>query len=109
VGLLAELYRYSALAYVGGSFKKRVHNVLEPAAYGNAIVVGPFIQNSFEATEMDRLQQGLKSVTSPQEAQEALLKRISNESFLKSEGQTAHNYLLARRGSAKRYGFTLGS
>ncbi|MBM4318142.1 MAG: hypothetical protein FJ116_11780 [Deltaproteobacteria bacterium] len=103
VGLLAELYRYSSLAFVGGSFKAKVHNVLEPAAYGNAIIVGPYIQNSFEATEMARLHQGLKSVTSPEEAQEEILKRINDTSFLKREGEAAHQYLTARRGSAHQY------
>jgi 3-deoxy-D-manno-octulosonic-acid transferase len=103
VGLLAELYRYSSLAFVGGSFKSKVHNVLEPAAYSNAIVVGPYIQNSFEATEMNRLHLGLRSVSSPQEAQEAILKRISDVSFLRSEGDKAHQYLLDRRGAAVKY------
>jgi 3-deoxy-D-manno-octulosonic-acid transferase len=103
VGLLAELYRYSSLAFVGGSFKSRVHNVLEPAAYSNAIIVGPYIQNSFEATEMNQLHLGLQSVTSSEEAQEAILKRISDVSFVKSEGKAAYQYLLDRRGAAVKY------
>lgn len=104
VGLLAELYRYSSLAFVGGSFKQKVHNVLEPAAYSNAIVVGPFIQNSFEATEMNRLQLGLKSAKTSQETSETILKRISDVSFLKSEGEAAYKYLLDRRGASEKYG-----
>jgi 3-deoxy-D-manno-octulosonic-acid transferase len=103
VGLLAELYRYSSLAFVGGSFKSRVHNVLEPAAYSNAIIVGPYIQNSFEATEMNRLHLGLQSVSTPQDAVEAVLKRISDAAFLKSEGEQAYQYLLDRRGAAVKY------
>lgn len=103
VGLLAELYRYSNLAFVGGSFKAKVHNVLEPAAYSNAIIVGPYIQNSFEATEMNRLHLGLRSVSTSQEAQIEILKRISDVSFLKSEGEAAYQYLLDRRGSAVKY------
>jgi len=103
VGLLAELYRYSSLAFVGGSFKARVHNVLEPAAYSNAIVVGPHIQNSFEATEMARLKKGLESVSSSKEALDSILKRVSDVSFLKSEGEAAYKYLLNRCGSAAKY------
>ncbi|NDG28320.1 MAG: hypothetical protein EB120_14230, partial [Proteobacteria bacterium] len=82
VGFLAELYSIATVVLVGGSFKQKVHNVLEPAAYSNAIVVGPFIQNSFEATEMNRLQLGLKSAKTSQEASETILKRISDVSFL---------------------------
>jgi len=49
VGKLAELYQLADLVFVGGSFKAKVHNVLEPAAYGKAILTGPYIQNSAEA------------------------------------------------------------
>lgn len=103
VGLLAELYRFSQLTFVGGSFKSKVHNVLEPAAYHNAIITGPFIQNSFEATEMNQLKQGLQSVKSPEEALQVLLNPLSNALFLKSQGIDAYQYLLKRRGAAKKY------
>lgn len=49
VGKLAELYGQADLVFVGGSFRKKVHNVLEPAAYGRPLFTGPFIQNSIEA------------------------------------------------------------
>lgn len=52
VGLLAELYSIGSLAFVGGSFKDKVHNVLEPAIYGIPILTGPKISNSFEAKEL---------------------------------------------------------
>ena len=103
VGFLAELYRFSQLTFVGGSFKSKVHNVLEPAAYHNAIITGPFIQNSFEATEMNQLKQGLQSVKSSEEALQVLLNPLSNASFLKSQGIEAYQYLLKRRGAAKKY------
>ena len=49
VGLLAELYRICDVAFVGGSFHGRVHNVMEPAAMAKPIVFGPRIENSYEA------------------------------------------------------------
>ena len=52
VGLLAELYLVGKIVFVGGSFRARVHNVLEPAAYALPILTGPFIENSGEAMEM---------------------------------------------------------
>lgn len=52
VGLLAELYRVSQMVFVGGSFAHRVHNVLEPAAYGCRLFTGPRIGNSLEALEL---------------------------------------------------------
>jgi 3-deoxy-D-manno-octulosonic-acid transferase len=42
VGMLASLYAAGAIAYVGGGFGRRgVHSVLEPAAQGRPVVIGP--------------------------------------------------------------------
>ena len=41
VGILADLYRYADLAYVGSGFNDGIHSVLEPAVYTNAISFGP--------------------------------------------------------------------
>lgn len=49
IGYLADAYRYSQLAFVGGSFKARVHSVMEPLCCGLPVLVGPFIKNSPEA------------------------------------------------------------
>lgn len=49
IGYLADAYRYSDFAFVGGSFKSRVHSVMEPLACGVPVFVGPYYQNSPEA------------------------------------------------------------
>lgn len=49
IGYLADAYRFSDFAFVGGSFKARVHSVMEPLACGLPVLVGPHIQNSPEA------------------------------------------------------------
>lgn len=49
VGILAELYLWGTLAFVGGSFRKQVHSVMEPLAAGLPVVVGPYHQNNREA------------------------------------------------------------
>jgi 3-deoxy-D-manno-octulosonic-acid transferase len=54
VGILMPLYRYAHVAYVGGSFGAGIHNVLEPAAYGLPVVMGPRHQNSQEAVRLLR-------------------------------------------------------
>jgi 3-deoxy-D-manno-octulosonic-acid transferase len=55
IGILMALYRYADIAYVGGSFRQGVHNVLEPAVYGIPIIVGPKHENSQEAIKMIEL------------------------------------------------------
>jgi 3-deoxy-D-manno-octulosonic-acid transferase len=49
VGILMGLYQYANVAYVGGSFKQGIHNVLEPAIYGIPVIFGPVYTNSQEA------------------------------------------------------------
>jgi 3-deoxy-D-manno-octulosonic-acid transferase len=53
VGDLADLYRVSSVAFVGGAFDSKVHNVLEPALYG-PVITGPGITNSAEAVALER-------------------------------------------------------
>ena len=43
VGILADLYKYSDLVYVGGGFGAGVHSVIEPAIYGSIVTYGPNI------------------------------------------------------------------
>jgi 3-deoxy-D-manno-octulosonic-acid transferase len=52
IGLLANLYGFASLAFVGGGFGSGIHNVLEPAAHGCAVAFGPKYQNSAEAVEL---------------------------------------------------------
>ena len=49
VGILAELYAYGNIAFVGGSFKGQVHSVMEPLAAGLPVTLGPFYHNNREA------------------------------------------------------------
>ena len=50
VGLLAKLYGLADIAFVGGSFRGSVHNVMEPAAMAKPVLFGPTIQNAYEAS-----------------------------------------------------------
>lgn len=49
VGILAELYTWADIAFIGGSFKKQVHSVMEALAAGLPVMVGPYHQNNREA------------------------------------------------------------
>ncbi len=48
-GLLASLYRYADIAYIGGGFGKGIHNTVEAAVYGLPLVFGPNIRKFREA------------------------------------------------------------
>ena len=55
VGYLADLYRFSDIAFVGGSFKKRIHSVMEAQCAKNIVFMGPRFQNNPEAIEATRM------------------------------------------------------
>lgn len=52
IGLLASLYRYATIAYVGGGFGIGIHNVLEPAVYGIPVIFGPNFKKFKEAQDL---------------------------------------------------------
>ena len=87
IGILANLYAFSDMAYVGGSFDPGVHNVMEPAASSNVVLFGPKILNSPEAQELVR-----RSVGFVVRSQEEILEKLrefssdSNRSKLLQEG-----------------------
>ena len=49
MGILADIYKYCKLAYVGSGFSDGVHSVIEPGVYGNVVSFGPNIELLDEA------------------------------------------------------------
>jgi 3-deoxy-D-manno-octulosonic-acid transferase len=81
VGLLAELYSIAHLVFVGGSFVGRIHNILEPAAYGKPILTGPYIWNSAQAKEWNARGIGLKSAQNAEELRNQTKKLLQDETL----------------------------
>ncbi len=54
-GLLFFLYQYADISFVGGSFKVKVHSVMEPLAFNKYVSVGPKIENNREALEFSQI------------------------------------------------------
>jgi len=52
IGVLAELYWYAKIAYVGGGFSTGVHNLMEPAVAGVPTFFGPNYQDFDEAVQI---------------------------------------------------------
>ena len=57
IGMLASLYQYASIAYIGGGFgDDGVHNVLEAAVYGKPVLFGPVYEKFAEAVQLVELQ-----------------------------------------------------
>lgn len=52
IGLLANIYQYADIAFVGGGFTGALHNILEPAGFGNVVLLGVKHQKFHEAQEL---------------------------------------------------------
>jgi 3-deoxy-D-manno-octulosonic-acid transferase len=52
IGILAHLYQYAFIAYIGGGFGAGIHNILEAAAFGVPVVFGPNYKKFREAKDL---------------------------------------------------------
>lgn len=51
IGLLHQLYQLGNIAFIGGGYTGKLHNILEPAVYGLPVIFGPKHQKFPEASE----------------------------------------------------------
>lgn len=58
MGILADLYPYADMAFIGGSFKAKVHSVMEALGAGLPVLVGPHHTNNREAVEFQTVPLG---------------------------------------------------
>jgi len=52
IGILAHLYQYATVAYIGGGFGTGIHNILEAAVFGVPVIFGPNYSSFREAKEL---------------------------------------------------------
>ncbi len=101
IGILLTLYTYAYAAFIGGSFKQGIHNVLEAAVYGIPVMFGPKIENSQETQELLRRGGGIL-VRNKREAYRSMRKLFSNEELCKSKGQIALHYVEENLGATNK-------
>jgi 3-deoxy-D-manno-octulosonic-acid transferase len=51
-GYLSKIYRYAEIALIGGGFHTGIHSILEPAAFGCALLFGPHNKSFAEASAL---------------------------------------------------------
>ena len=49
IGILSSLYNFSDIAFIGGGFSGKLHNILEAGIKRNVIIFGPKTENYPEA------------------------------------------------------------
>ena len=101
IGILLTLYFYADVAYVGGSFKQGIHNVLEPAVYGIPVVFGPKNRNSQEAIKMIELGCGIE-IRTKNEAYRTFRELLKNDVKRSKIGKIAHDYVQSNIGATEK-------
>lgn len=101
VGILADLYKYADLAYVGGSFKQGIHNVMEPAIYGIPVLYGPVHGNSYEAVRLAE-EGGSKVFTNEDEFKKILQELINNPKLREQIGEKGYTFAIKNTGATDK-------
>jgi 3-deoxy-D-manno-octulosonic-acid transferase len=102
IGLLMVLYASAHLAYVGGSFRQGVHNILEAAVYGIPVLFGPKHWNSQESLQLLECG-GAFVVTDPQDVVRAAHNLLTDDSAREHAGRRAAEFVKANLGATRRF------
>ncbi len=98
IGILLTLYTYAHAAFIGGSFKQGIHNVLEAAVYGIPVMFGPKIENSQETQQLLKEGGGVL-IRNKSEAYRQLRALLSNNRVRESKGKISYEYVQKNLGA----------
>ena len=101
IGILLTLYTYADVAFVGGSFKQNIHNVLEAAVYGIPVMFGPKISNSQETKELQKRGGGLM-VRGKREAYRRMRSLFSDKGLRETRGKISLEYVQKSIGATNK-------
>ena len=101
IGILLTLYTYADAAFIGGSFKQSIHNVLEAAVYGIPVLFGPKIENSQETLELLRRGGGIL-IKNKREAYRQMRNLFSNDKLRKEKGNISLKYVQENLGATDK-------
>ena len=102
IGMLARLYHYAHICYVGGGFgDDGVHNVLEAAVYQKPVITGPVIEKYFEVMELAEAG-GVIIIDNALEAESVFTRLFKNEEEYAFHARQARDYVYARRGATEK-------
>jgi 3-deoxy-D-manno-octulosonic-acid transferase len=103
IGDLNALYRFCAIAFVGGSLvKKGGHNLIEPALFGKPIIFGKHMDNFAEIRDLFIKEKSAIEVDSPEKLEYELRRLIANSDERRALGARSRELLEKHKGAAVR-------
>ncbi len=100
IGMLAALYRYGRIAYIGGGFGAGIHNTLEPIAFGLPVVFGPRYHKFTEALHL--VQQGGAFAIQNASDFQRVFSELSSDTFYAIAASNARAYVHQNQGATAR-------
>lgn len=102
VGMLAKLYQYATIAYVGGGFTKDgIHNILEAAVYGKPVILGPVYKKYREATELIACG-GAFSIVAADELEKKINTLLTDKKEYEKASHRAQDYVFKNTGATNK-------
>jgi 3-deoxy-D-manno-octulosonic-acid transferase len=103
VGELGRLYALAELVFVGGSLVPHGgHNILEPAAHGKPILVGPHMFNFKDTYALFSGRDACATVLDGRELSRKILEILTDRTLAERMGQEAAAIVLENQGAAAR-------
>ncbi len=97
VGMLASIYQYGNIAYVGGGFNTGIHNILEPATFGLPVIFGPDYENFQEAHDLIRMGAAYSINNEHHFAQ--IINNLITNNLIQKKGGICKNYVEQNKGA----------
>lgn len=101
IGLLAQIYQYANIAYIGGGFGKGIHNTLEAAVWGIPVIFGPNYQKFAEAKGLIH-HEAAACINNGQELLATVENLLNNPIKCNSYGTHATAYLEKHKGATTK-------
>jgi 3-deoxy-D-manno-octulosonic-acid transferase len=101
-GLLGDLYALGDFAYVGGGFQSAgLHSLLEPAAFGVPVIIGPKHTDNRDARALEHARAAFRRSNS-REISAWLIEMIDSPETRKQAGNAAREVVRSGLGAAER-------
>jgi 3-deoxy-D-manno-octulosonic-acid transferase len=97
-GLLASVYRYADIGYIGGGFGDGIHNLPEAAVYGIPVIFGPNFIKFREAHDLIATGGGF-TIKNRAEFNKLMESLINEPELREKAGKEAKNYIFSNSGA----------
>ena len=99
IGMLAALYQYGKVAYIGGALGKGLHNTLEPIAFGLPVVFGTKFQKFEEANWLVENGGGFSIHSS--DSLHKIFNQLEEDTFYNKASEKAKEYIQKNQGATE--------